>query len=198
MLTPRVEERRVERTPISLLERLRRPEDETAWKQFVHLYTPMLYGWALKTGLSDASAADLVQDVFLVVVQQLPSFQYQHGGSFRAWLRTILMNRWRTWQRRPQPQTVRPEQLDELSASAESELPGEAEERCQLVRRALTLVEREVEPVTWQAFRQYVLEGQAPAAVAAALGVKVNVVYLAKSRVFQRLRRLLEGLVDNE
>jgi RNA polymerase sigma-70 factor (ECF subfamily) len=193
-----VEELRVERTPLSLLERLRRPDDETAWAQFVHLYTPLLYGWALKTGLSDDAAADLVQDVFLTLVQQLPSFQYQPGGSFRAWLRTILLNRWRTGLRRRQPQTLRPEQLDVLSASAESELPGEAEERCHLIRRALTLVERELEPVKWQAFRQYVLEGQAPAAVAAALGVNVNVVYLAKSRVFERLRQLLEGLVDNE
>jgi RNA polymerase sigma-70 factor (ECF subfamily) len=187
----------VERTPISLLERVRRPDDQAAWAQFVHLFTPLLYGWARQKCLSEAAAADLVQDVFLVLVQQLPSFQYQPGGSFRAWLRTVLLNRWRTLQRRRQPQALGPEQLDELTAPADPESPGEAEERRQLIARALTLVEREVEPVMWQAFRRYVLLGEKPAAVAAALDVSVNCVYLAKSRVLQRLRGLLAGLLDD-
>jgi RNA polymerase sigma-70 factor (ECF subfamily) len=187
----------VERTPLSLLERMRRPEDQAAWAQFVHLFTPLLYSWARQKDLSEAAAADLVQDVFLVLVQQLPSFQYQSGGSFRAWLRTILLNRWRSWLRRPQPQALGPEQLDGLAAPADPEFPGEGEEHQQLIARALTLVEREVDPAVWQAFRHYVLLGQKPAAVAAALGVTVNSVYLAKSRVLQRLRRLLTGLVDH-
>src|SRR4051812_20876127 len=33
-------------TPATLLDRLRRPGDATAWAQFVHLYTPLLYRWA--------------------------------------------------------------------------------------------------------------------------------------------------------
>jgi serine/threonine protein kinase len=40
-------------TPVSLLERLRRPTDQEAWRRFVHLYTPLLYHWACRTGLPD-------------------------------------------------------------------------------------------------------------------------------------------------
>jgi len=32
----------MERTPVSLLEKVRNPADQAAWKRFVHLYTPLL------------------------------------------------------------------------------------------------------------------------------------------------------------
>src|SRR5215471_17178576 len=87
-------------TPVSLLERLRRPDDVAAWSRFVRLYAPLLFDWARGTGLQEADAADLVQDVFGVLVEQMPHFQYRPGGSFRAWLRTVLLNRWRELQRK--------------------------------------------------------------------------------------------------
>jgi RNA polymerase sigma-70 factor (ECF subfamily) len=33
-------------TPVSLLERLRRPDERAAWERFVQLYTPLLCAWA--------------------------------------------------------------------------------------------------------------------------------------------------------
>jgi RNA polymerase sigma-70 factor (ECF subfamily) len=185
------------RTPASLLERLRQPGDDAAWSQFVHLYTPLLFSWAKDNGLSETDAADLVQEVFLILVRALPTFEYQPGGSFRGWLRTIMINRWRTWQRRRQPHSIGADQLDAFPDSAEPKLPGEAEERRQLVVRALLVLERELEPVTWQAFRRYVMLDRRPAEVAVELGVSVNVVYLARSRVLQRLRGMLAGLVED-
>ena len=44
-------------TPASLLERLRRPADTTAWPRFVELYAPLLHYWARRTGLQEADAA---------------------------------------------------------------------------------------------------------------------------------------------
>ena len=87
-------------TSISLLERLRRPGEEEAWARLVELYTPLLYYWANRTGLSETDAADLVQDVFVVLVAKLPEFLYDRGKGFRAWLRTILFNKWRDRLRR--------------------------------------------------------------------------------------------------
>ncbi len=183
-------------TPLSLLERLRRPDDAAAWSQFVHLYTPLLYGWARRTGLSEADAADLLQDVFVTLLEELPGFNYQPGKSFRAWMYTLLLNRWRTLQRRRSPRLVPSEQLDGIPDEAEPDLPGEAEERRELVRRALTLMERDFAPATWQAFRQVVVLERRPAEVAAELGVSVNAVYLARSRVLRRLREDLAGLCE--
>jgi len=82
-------------TSSSLLERLRQPEATEAWQRFVHLYTPLLYYWARGTGLPEHDAADLVQDVLVVLVQKLPEFRYDAGQSFRGWLRTITLNKWR-------------------------------------------------------------------------------------------------------
>jgi len=184
-------------TPVSLLERLRRPDDAVAaWPQFVHLYTPLLFGWARRAGLSEIDAADLLQDVFTTVLQELPRFEYQPDKSFRAWLRTVLLNRWRTLQRRRLPRSIPPEQLDGLSAGADPDLPGEAEERRELVRRGLALIQDDFAPPTWQAFRECVVQGRRPGEVAAELGLSVNAVYLARSRVLRRLREQLAGLLD--
>ena len=47
----------------------------------------LLYSWGRRVGLQPAAAADLVQDVLLVLVQKLPEFEYDRTKSFRAWLK---------------------------------------------------------------------------------------------------------------
>ena len=74
------------KTPASLLDRLRRPAQPEAWRRFVELYTPLLYYWARCVGPASPEAADLVQDVFVVLLQKLPEFTYDRHRSFRAWL----------------------------------------------------------------------------------------------------------------
>src|SRR5215470_6196124 len=86
-------------TSITLLERLRTPANQEAWGRFVDLYTPLLYHWAQKCGLQPCDAADLVQDVFAVLLYRLPNFTYDSSKSFRAWLRTVTVNLWRDRQR---------------------------------------------------------------------------------------------------
>ena len=72
----------------------------------------------------------------------------------------------------------------------------EAEYRRYIVRQALELVRPGFPDRTWQAFWRYAVDGDDPAAVAAALGLSVGSVYAAKSRVMARLREELEGLLD--
>src|SRR5262249_10636168 len=90
-----------QQTPATLPERLRHPDAQEAGRRFVDLYPPLLYHWARRTGLAAAEAADLVQDVLTVLVQKLPEFRYDPGKSFRAWLRTVTLNKWRGNRRRP-------------------------------------------------------------------------------------------------
>src|SRR5271165_222380 len=96
----------MESTSTTLLDRLQQAPDAESWGRFVRLYTPLLFGWARAANHHDADAADLVQEVFTVVVQRLPEFRPQPGGSFRGWLRTILLNRWRVQLRKRQPVTA--------------------------------------------------------------------------------------------
>ncbi len=44
------------------------------------------------------------------------------------------------------------------------------------------------DPTTWEAFRRFAIEGLPAAQVAAELGLTVNAVTLAKSRILKRLR----------
>jgi RNA polymerase sigma-70 factor (ECF subfamily) len=57
-------------------------------------------------------------------------------------------------------------------------------------------VQIDFDPKTWQAFRRHVQEGEPAGQVAEALGLSLNSVLLAKSRVLKRLRQEAAGLVE--
>jgi RNA polymerase sigma-70 factor (ECF subfamily) len=185
-------------TPASLLERLRQPEETAAWERFVDLYTPLLFSWARRLGLQAPDAADLVQDVFAVLVEKLPDFRYDRQKSFQAWLRTVLLNKWRNRHRRQVEaslEAVAPG-LSDLVVPPEQDAFTEAEYRRHLVHRALEVMRAEFQPCTWRACWEFVVQERPAAEVAAELGITVNAVYLAKSRVLRRLREELDGLLD--
>lgn len=184
-------------TPHSLLEKLRLPSATEAWQRFVRLYTPLLFNWASRAGLQESDAADLVQEVFVILVKQLPVFQYDRTRSFRAWLRTVTMNKLRDWRRRSAHFTMatnneRP--FAELEERAESY--WELEHRRDLMRRSLELMKTDFEPTTWQACWEFLTTGKSAAEVANQFGMSENAVYIAKCRVLRCLRQELKGLLD--
>jgi RNA polymerase sigma-70 factor (ECF subfamily) len=189
-------------TPVSLLARLCRPAQDAgttaAWAEFVELYTPLLYSWATRLRLQPSDAADLVQDVFVVLVRKLPEFTYDARKSFRAWLRTVFMNRLRDRGRRPAaaPQQAAAVALAELSGPNHADELEEAEYADYLARRALQLMQREFRPATWRACWEHAVNGRPAADVARELGMSVNAVYVARSRVLRRLREYLQQLLD--
>jgi RNA polymerase sigma-70 factor (ECF subfamily) len=62
--------------------------------------------------------------------------------------------------------------------------------------RLLEQIEPQVAPSTWQAFRRVVLDDKDEEIVAKELGLSVNAVFIAKSRILARLRREAQGLID--
>jgi RNA polymerase sigma-70 factor, ECF subfamily len=183
-------------TSSSLLERLRQPDAQEAWTRFVRLYTPLLFYWARHTlHLQVQDAADLVQEVFTALLQKLPRFVYDQNGSFRGWLRSVLLNTWRNNQRRP---------ALPLDGAPLADLPGvnniavfeEDEERSYLVARALELIQGRFEPRTWKAFWETWVGGRPTEEVAAELGLTVNAIYVARSKVLSLLRHEFGLLPD--
>jgi RNA polymerase sigma-70 factor (ECF subfamily) len=161
------------------------------------LYTPVLYCWAGKLGLQEADAADLVQEVFVQLQRKLPEFQYDAGKhSFRGWLRTLLVNKWRELHRRKMVPLHPTASLEQITCPDPLEVFSEQEYRAQLVHQALRLMQNDFQPSTWQACWGTVVEGRQPAEVAAALGISLRAVHLARARVLRRLREELEGLLE--
>jgi RNA polymerase sigma-70 factor, ECF subfamily len=185
-------------TSATLLDKVRQPTNQEAWQRFVSLYTPLLYGWALRLGLPEPDTADLVQDVFAVLLGKLCDFRYDREKSFRAWLRTVLHNKWRELKRGRVPVPLDPQEgvLADIAGPEADDGLDETEYRKQLVARALELVQGDFEPATWTAWSQYAVAGRPAAEVAGELGLSTHAVYLAKARVLRRLREELAGLLD--
>jgi RNA polymerase sigma-70 factor (ECF subfamily) len=184
-------------TPHSLLDKLRQSPATEAWQRFVHLYTPVLFNWASRAGLQESDAADLVQEVFLILVKELPRFQYDRTRSFHAWLRTVTMNKLRDWRRRAARVPVvtnNEHQFAELEGRADSYWV--LDHRRDLTRRALELMRTDFEPTTWQACWEFLTTGKSAVEVANQFGISENAVYIAKCRVVRRLRQELRGLLD--
>jgi RNA polymerase sigma-70 factor (ECF subfamily) len=191
-------------TPISLLDRLRDCPDDRSWNRLVELYTPFIRDWLCHHHLQPSDVEDLVQEVLGAVVHELPNFQHnQRPGAFRFWLRTIAVHRlrnfWRT--RQSQPQTTSDpswsRQLDHLEdPHSDLSRSWDQEHDRHIAARLMKLIQPEFEPTTWKAFCRVVLEGVRPADAAGELGISVNAVCIAKSRVLNRLRQEGAGLID--
>src|SRR5436309_9644359 len=81
-------------TSASLLVRIRDGRDQEAWRQFVKVYAPVVYGFARKRGLQDADAADVMQDVLRRVAGAASRLNYDPARrSFRGWLYTVARNK---------------------------------------------------------------------------------------------------------
>jgi RNA polymerase sigma-70 factor (ECF subfamily) len=185
-------------TPSSLLVRLRGADADADWERFVALYTPLLYSWTRRMNIPAADAADLLQDLFTCLLQQLPAFTYDPRRSFRAWMRTLLVNRWRTWLRRRAAGKIAPGghgRLDEVPAHDDVPEFEEEEYRRHVVVRALQLMRAEFQEATWKACWEYVVNDRPPEEIAREMGLSVNTVYLSKSRVLRRLREELADLL---
>lgn len=138
-------------TPVSLLERLKFPTDQLAWSRFVDLYSPLIYSWAHQVGLHPNDAADLVQDVFMLLVQKMPEFAYEKNGSFRAWLKTVTLNKWRDNCRKTAARREGGGPVPEVATTNESEVFWEVEYRQHLIAQALKVMQNDFEPKTGQA-----------------------------------------------
>jgi RNA polymerase sigma-70 factor, ECF subfamily len=188
-----------EHTRKSLLVRIRSGEP-AAWDAFATVYRPLMVGWLRGQGVPPGEIDDLVQEILLSVVRSLPQFDHSGRlGAFRAWLRTIAFRRaqdyWRSSGRTPAAGSG--VDLTQL-ADPDSTLARRWDEEHDryVFRCLLDLVAQEFAAATVQAFRRLVLDEASGAVVADELGMTVGAVYVARSRVLQRIRREAEGILE--
>jgi RNA polymerase sigma-70 factor, ECF subfamily len=190
-----------------------RLRDAESWRRMAKLYAPLVRYWCRKAGLADDAADDLIQETFAAVLRGLPKFERRpDGGSFRGWLRTITRNKLIDYFRGRRDNAaaaggteaylnlgkLADPLADDIAAGVLDDAgpadTREATETGLVFRAAVDLIRTEFEPVTQQAFWATTVEERPPAEVAAQLGITLNAVYKAKSRVLRRLREVLEGL----
>jgi RNA polymerase sigma factor (sigma-70 family) len=187
-------------TRASLLVRIRDGHDKDAWRQFVRLYAPVVYGFARKRGLQDADAADLMQEVLRSVASAAGRLDYDpRRGSFRGWLYTVTRNKLYNFlngsRRHPRGSgdSGAQERLEEQPAPEQdhSDLWDREYER-RLFAWAAEQVRGEFQPATWRAFWLTAVEGKSAKEAGDTLGLSPGAVYVAKSRVLARLREQVQ------
>src|SRR5262245_13557971 len=176
----------VPETRLSLLLRLRDRNDTVAWSRFVDLYGPLVYGLARRHGLSDADAADRMQEVLLSLARGVERYDADRGP-FRRWLYTVTMNKLRSFwkQRRRDPESVA--DLAEIPDATDPDDRWDREYRRRVFAAAADEVRARADPTHWRVFWLAAVEGKPGAAVAAECRVKVEQVYVIRQRIQKRL-----------
>jgi RNA polymerase sigma-70 factor (ECF subfamily) len=181
-------------TPVTLLQQLRAgpAADPLAWQRFVEMFAPLVFQWARRFGLQEADAEETVQNVFLILLRRLRTFEYDATQSFRAWLSTVTRHQALA---RLRSNDAAPLDKDFPAPEASAELERR-EYSAWVIQRATQIIANDFEPQTWSAFQAYVLENRPAEDVARELGMSRNAVYLARNRVLARLRDVITGFLD--
>src|SRR5580700_7935799 len=78
----------------SLLSRLKNWNDDESWKVFFETYWRLIYNTAVRAGLNDAQAQDVVQETVISVLKSISSFRYDPSkGTFKGWLLRLTQRR---------------------------------------------------------------------------------------------------------
>ena len=182
----------------SLLSRLKNWDDQKSWRDFFDAYSGLIHRVALRAGLTETEAQDVVQETVLTVAKKIGQLEYDPArGSFKGWLLTIT--RWRIADqlRKRLPTTHRKSQddrktktVERIADPAEPVLDSvwEAEWQQNLMAAALQRVKHRVSARHFQVFDLYASKGWPVQKVARTLGISTAQVYLVKHRLTGLLR----------
>lgn len=194
----------MQETSLTLLRRIRDVGADADWQELIDIYRPFMYQRISAYPLLVSQADDIVQEILLVLVRELPAFERRRDGSFRTFLRGIVLNQLRYATRKVQKTPLVAGQFEKLNdhleqlADPNSQITAEFDRQHDqaVFRHAAEIVKGEVKANTWQAFEKHAINGEQAATVAEQLGVSINVVLLAKSRLTRRIKEEIQGLVD--
>lgn len=179
----------------SLIERLRDLDDQPSWREFFETYWKLIYGAAIRAGLSDHEAEDVVQETVIGVARKMESFRYDPSVcSFKGWLMHVTRCRIADQFRRRRPQNV-PLAAPRADTTADTTLnlhdpaadvlEGIWNEEWQknLVDVAMDRVRRRVNPEHYQIFHLHAVKGLGVRDVAKLTGASLPKVYVTYHRI---------------
>ncbi len=184
-------------TSPTLLQRVKNTDDHDAWHRFYEMYSPLIIGFALQRGCSEAMAHDVLQETMCRLIRFLPKFQYDRGPEdkrrFRSYLFTVVKSRISSVYK----STLKGVPLCENSGSPPIDipddgqaLPGDAVDELwkkYVMFLAIERVKERVDESTWASFEMYVLDRKNADDVADTLHISRNLVYQHKNSVTKLL-----------
>ncbi len=194
----------------SLLSRLKNWDDQESWQEFFETYWRLIYSVAIKAGLSDAEAQDVVQETVITVAKNLEQFKTDPAhGSFKGWL--LHTTRWRIadqFRKRTPGLDTGAGRLEDTTRTAVVErVPDPAgfgleavwneEWEKNLLAVATENVKKRVSPEEYQMFDLCAVRQCPVKEVAAKLGVKVWRVYFAQKQIATLLKKEVKRLAAN-
>ncbi len=186
----------------SLIRRVQAGTDADAWDEFSAIYRPVIVRLAVSKGLQPADADDLAQKVLMSVAKNIKRWkQDEKRARFRTWLQRVVRNATlNALTRAPKDAAVGGSgALEVLAELPQSDSEAfDREWRRETLHWAAQQVRDEFQPATWDAFWLTAVEGESPEAAAARTGKSIGAVYIARTRVMQRIRAKVEELLEEE
>lgn len=197
------------RTRGSLLNRLRDLDDHVSWAEFSDVYWRFIFRVAVKSGLTEWEAEEVVQNTLIAAARKMPTFTYDAArDSFKGWLLKITYYRISDQFRQRRKAAARrghdstgegipdaPE-IEAISDPRPSELEKlwDAEWEENLVRAGLDRLKRKIQPAHYEIYYLHMICGRPATQVAKTLKVPVAQVYLVKSRVSRMFKKELQAI----
>ncbi len=194
-------------TRASLLGRLRDWSDDAAWAEFNRVYGRLLFNFAIKLGVPERDAQDVVQETLTSVAKSIRAFEYDpERSSFKTWLLSVARRRVADFFRRRElptnaahrsistdhPRTGTAERIPDPSGQSPETVWTE-EWQHQVLDLALERLKVEASIKHFQIFFLRVIKQQSVTTVSAALGVSSGQVYLVTHRLKGTFTRLVSA-----
>ena len=199
----------------TLIERLKNWDDQESWRNFFNTYWKLIYGVAIRSGLTHQEAQDVVQETIMSVSKKMKDFKADPAfGSFKSWL--LNLTRWRITdqvRRRgrepllggrgrgndagPDSTGTAPEARVPDPAGNQLDRIWEEEWQKQVIAAALEKVKLQASARHYQIFYLQAIKQAPPAKVAETLGITVDQVYLVKHRLAKVFERALAEVETN-
>src|SRR5262245_16552011 len=188
---PDVESERFLLTRHSLITRLKNWDDHEGWREFFQTYWKLIYSVAIKSGLTESEAEDVVQETVVTVAKTMDNYRYEpEKCRFKTWLMRITRMRivdqfrkrgpeFAAGRGRAGPSTRTPteERIPDPTAPFVETLWDEEWQK-NLIDAAMDRVKRRVRPEHYQIFYLSAVKELGAAQVARTLGVSTAQVYL--------------------
>ncbi len=182
-------------TRLTLIERVKDRADDKSWQEFIEIYQNYVYVIVRHMNVPVDDCEDIVQQIFLKVWNAFTDFEYgKNSSKFRTWLgsvsHSVVYDYFRKAKRLSdkQERVKNESELDQVTSYSKPEIEKmvEKEWRVYISNLAMQNIKKIFSGKAIEAFNLSIA-GRSGEEIAEQLDIKLETVYMLKSRVKKRL-----------